>query len=83
MGIDSGSEALRRDQRDDEIDADSECCGEAKDHFEHDGLSDSGDETRIKREKAEGADAHGEEDNIGHDEYTSVVSEAAPCVLIT
>jgi hypothetical protein len=67
----SGSEALRRDQRDHEIDADRERDSEAEKGFEHDGLSDAGYELRIEREEAEGACAEGEEDDVGH-EYTSV-----------
>ena len=40
------------------------------------GLSDARDEARIKREKAEGAEAYGKEDDIGHGEDTSVGVEA-------
>jgi hypothetical protein len=67
----SGSKARRskafwRDQRDHEIDADRERDSEAKHGFKHDGLSDAGYEPRIKREKAEGGDAQGQEDDVRH-----------------
>jgi hypothetical protein len=60
------SEAFWRDQRDHEIDADSERNGEAKHGFKHGGLSDARYESRIKREKPKGADAQGQEDDVRH-----------------
>lgn len=57
--MNSDSETLWADQRDYEIDADRERDSETKEDFEHGGLSDAGYESRIKREKPEGADAQG------------------------
>jgi hypothetical protein len=70
-------EFLWGDQGDHEIAADGEGDGEAEDDFKHLGLSDAGDEPRIKREKAEGAEAYGEEDDVGHGWATSVGVEVS------
>jgi hypothetical protein len=75
MKVNSGLEPFGCDQRDHEIDTDRERDGEAKNRFQHDGLSDAGDEPRIKRENPEGGNAQEEMDNVGHVQ-TSVPIEA-------
>ena len=62
----SGSKALWANERHHEIDAERERDRQAKDHFEHGRTSDSGDQTRVKREDAEGEKSHGEEDDVRH-----------------
>jgi hypothetical protein len=60
------SEALRQDQGDDEVDAERQRHGEAKDDFKHGSLSDPGQGTRVKRQETEGQKANGEENDVGH-----------------